>query len=111
MERKKILNRLQKIAFGKSNDAVKLAFLNLDEDNAKTLDELDLTLLSEVKRGGNGAIELKFLNRLEILEMLLSQLENEANAQGEAETQEKSGLTRLYEAVERAAEQTGDTRD
>ena len=113
MERKKILDRLQKIAFGKTNDAVKLAFMNLEEDNAKGLDKLDLTMLSEVKRGSNGTVELKFVNRLELLELLLRQLEDEteANEQSEAEKREERGIISLYEAVERAARETRDKRD
>lgn len=66
---KDILAKIGEIAFGKSNDAVKLAFLNADE-NPAMVDRLDLTMLSEVKRGSNGTVEIKLLNRLDALELL-----------------------------------------
>lgn len=64
-----ILGKLAEIAFGKGNDAVKLAFFDICE-NMEVVDGLDLTMLSEVKRGSNGAVEIKLLNRLEALELL-----------------------------------------
>lgn len=63
----KVLKRIAALAFGRANDAVKLTLLDTGQIE---LDKLDLSLLSEVKRGSNGAIEVKLLNRLDALELL-----------------------------------------
>ena len=62
-----ILRRIADLAFGRANDAVKLALLELDES---ALEKLDLSLLSEIKRGNNGVVEVKLLNRLDALALL-----------------------------------------
>lgn len=66
---KDILEKIAEIAFGKGNDAVKLVFFDADGD-MDAVDRLDLTMLSEIKRGSNGTVEVKLLNRLEALELL-----------------------------------------
>jgi len=60
-----VTRRLAELAFGKANDCVKLA---LEEDLC--LDELDLSLLSEVKRNDKGTVEIKLIDRLRALEQL-----------------------------------------
>lgn len=80
-ERKKILGKLSKIAFEKPNDAVKLAFLK-DENSAEEIEKLDLTMLSEVKRDKNGAVEVKLVNRLEVVKMIFDELREESDGQG-----------------------------
>ena len=72
VKHEEIMSRLSDIAFGKANDIVKLAFLN-PEENLALLDELDLTMLSEVKRTTGGAVEVKLVNRLEAMELHLSE--------------------------------------
>lgn len=73
VKRSEILERLGEIAFGKANDIVKLAFLDPKEE-AGLLDGLDLTMLSEVKRAANGAVEVKLVNRIEVMQLLLAEL-------------------------------------
>ena len=60
-----VARRLAELAFGKSNDCVRLAL----EDGAP-LDKLDLSLLSEVKRNYKGTVEIKMIDRLQALEQL-----------------------------------------
>ena len=63
--RQDVTRRLAELAFGKANDCVKLA---LEEDLC--LDDLDLSLLSEVKRNDKGTVEIKLIDRLRALEQL-----------------------------------------
>ncbi len=66
MTRADTLRRLYGLVFGKCNDCVRLV---MDED--VKLEELDLSLLSEIKRSEKGALEIKLLNRAELLRLLL----------------------------------------
>jgi len=99
VRREDVIKRLRDIAFGRSNDIVKLAFMDGDDGFSK-IDGLDLALLSEVKRSSNGVVELKLSNRIEALKLLFSELEAEQKADG---TDAKS----FFEAMDRAA-QTND---
>ena len=65
IRRQDLTRRLAELAFGKANDCVKLAL----EENI-CLDELDLSLLSEVKRNDKGTVEIKLIDRLRALEQL-----------------------------------------
>ena len=65
IRRQDVTRRLAELAFGKANDCVKLAL----EENL-CLDELDLSLLSEVKRNDKGPVEIKLIDRLRALEQL-----------------------------------------
>ena len=65
IRRQDVTRRLAELAFGKANDCVKLAL----EENL-CLDELDLSLLSEVKRNDKGTVEIKLVDRLRALEQL-----------------------------------------
>lgn len=60
-----VTRRLAELAFGKANDCVRLAL----EENL-CLEELDLSLLSEVKRNDKGTVEIKLIDRLRALEQL-----------------------------------------
>lgn len=72
IKRDDVVKRLSEIAFGKANDIVKLAYLNVEEQ-MDILDQLDLTMLSEIKRGAGGGIEVKLLNRMEALKLLMEE--------------------------------------
>lgn len=85
IRRQDVINHLTKIALGKTNDAVKLAFYD-GEENRDFLEELDLTLLSEVKKTPNGAVEIKLINRLEVIKLLLNELQEKKTELGEAES-------------------------
>ena len=65
VRRQDVNRRLGELAFGRVNDCVRLAM----EENP-CLDELDLSLLSEVKRSEKGMVEIKLIDRLRVLEQL-----------------------------------------
>jgi len=65
IRRQDVTRRLAELAFGNANDCVKLAL----EENL-SLDELDLSLLSEVKRNEKGTVEIRLVDRLKALEQL-----------------------------------------
>ena len=74
IRRQDVTRRLAELAFGKANDCVKLAL----EENI-CLDELDLSLLSEVKRNDKGTVEIKLIDRLRALEQLAQTAGEEQN--------------------------------
>ena len=78
IRRQDVTRRLAELAFGKANDCVKLAL-----EEHLCLDELDLSLLSEVKRNDKGTVEVKLVDRLQALE-LLAQLAGEEDADMDA---------------------------
>ena len=65
IRRQDVTRRLAELAFGKANDCVRLVL----EENL-CLEELDLSLLSEVKRNEKGTVEIKLIDRLRALEQL-----------------------------------------
>ena len=65
VERQDVIRRLAELAFGKVNDCVRLVL----EENPD-LETLDLSLLSEVKRSDKGAVEIRLIDRLRVLEQL-----------------------------------------
>lgn len=60
---------LKKLAVSSPNDAVKLLYLEAEDVSA--LEQLDLSLLSEIKRGPKGDVELKFVNKLAVIRELI----------------------------------------
>ena len=92
-----VRSRIGKLAFGKANDAVKLVFL--DPENQGLIDRLDLSMVSEVKRGANGSVEVKLLNRIALLELLASLTEARETGGGGAES--------FFTAMDRAAAKMG----
>ena len=89
IRRQDVTRRLAELAFGKANDCVKLAL----EENI-CLDELDLSLLSEVKRNDKGTVEIKLIDRLRALEQL-------AQTAGE----ERSDVDAFLQALQGGGEQ------
>lgn len=65
VRREDVIRRLGELAFGRPNDCVRLVLEERPE-----VEELDLSLLSEIKRSEKGALELKLLDRLAVLEQL-----------------------------------------
>lgn len=95
IKRQNVLERLAEIAFGSSNDIVKLAFVGA-ENETEMLETLDLTLLSEIKHSQNGSVEVKLIDRLKVIELLLRELE-------EPEARKPQGAEALFLAMDRAA--------
>ena len=72
----KLERLMEQMAQAKVNDAVKLAFLS--EEDRDLIDKLDLAVLSEFRRAGNGAVEMKFTDRMKIIERLLAMGQEES---------------------------------
>ena len=70
--RSALLRQIERLAEGRVNDAVKLAFL--DGEQMAEIDGLDLSALTEFKRNGNGTVEIRLADRLAALERLLTLL-------------------------------------
>ena len=88
MKREHILKEIRRLAKGRVNDAVRLAYLS--EEELGEIGKLELSGVTEFKRSSNGAVELKFVDRLAALQWLSEQAED---PKGE----------RLYEAIENGA--------
>ena len=63
-ERGQILKRMWQLADASVEDAVRLAYF--PEEEREGLGKLDLDALTEFKRGANGVIELKFVDRVRL---------------------------------------------
>ena len=85
VSRQDVTRRLAELAFGRVNDCVKLALEETPE-----LDQLDLSLLSEVKRNDKGTVEIKLIDRLQVLERL-AQMAGEDNSPMESFLQAMQG--------------------
>ena len=66
--KKDVLRRMLRLADRKSNDSVRLAFLS--GEGGERIADMDLGALTELKRHGNGAVEVKLVDRLAVLEAL-----------------------------------------
>lgn len=84
ISRASVLKKLAQLAFGRANDAVKLTLAD-PELGPPDPERLDLTLLSEIKRGANGDIEVKLMDRLAVIRLLLEALDDPADGVSEAE--------------------------
>ena len=65
---KELLAYLRTLARWKSNDVVKLAFL--EPGDLSGVDALDLSGVTELKRNANGTFEVKFVDKVKVLSML-----------------------------------------
>lgn len=66
--REAALERLEKLAAGSANDAVKLLFM--ESDRLDEIEGLDLTALAELKKSANGAMELKLVDKVAVITKL-----------------------------------------
>ena len=88
--RSEIIGKIYELAFSKANDAISLAFL--DEISEKKLRRLELGPLVEMHKLSNGTVDVKLVDRVKLLEMLLSV------------TQAQEGGEELARAISAAAE-------
>ena len=65
VRREDVARRLAELAFGRANDCVRLVL-----EGSAVLEELDLSLLSEVRRNEKGTVEVRLVDRLRALELL-----------------------------------------
>lgn len=75
LSKQEVLREMMHLACHPVNDAVRLAYLS--EEEQEEISKLDLSGLSEFKRNANGTLELKFTDRLGVLQSLLDRLETE----------------------------------
>jgi hypothetical protein len=96
LTRSEVAALIAELAFARPDDAVKLALLPEEGTGG-----LDLRLVTEIKRGGNGAVELKLLDREKLIGLLveLLRLTDAANA------------ALLYSAIDNAAKRLGEKPD
>ena len=85
------------MAFGGVADALKLLYTENPTD--EQLSEMDLFMISEIKKPKDGMLEIKFFDRLKALEKLGSQQENSA------------GVSGLFDAIGRGAKTLGSDGD
>ena len=82
---------IRRLAFGDIRDAVRLLYTT--SDDIEILDSLDLYTVSELKRGKDGQLEMKFYDRLKALQYLMEA----ENGRGHEESRP------LYEALKESA--------
>jgi len=77
MKRQEMEKELRRLIRSKNNDAVKLAYLGAED--LQLVDQLDLQGVTEFKRSEKGGFEVKFVDKLKVLELLkqLSQRDEE----------------------------------
>lgn len=90
LQRKQVLEQLARLAFGKAEDAMRLALQPQENDPKK----LDLSAVSEFKVTEKG-VEIKLVDRVKALETLYGLLE---------ETEGQEGAETFYRALTEAAE-------
>lgn len=72
LTRADVARRLAELAFGKANDCVKLVL-----ETGEQMEDLDLSLLTELKRNEKGTLEIRLVDRLKALEQLALLAQNE----------------------------------
>ena len=86
-----IKSGLERLAFGRTNDAAELVFA--EEITPHKIRQADLFNVSEIKKVKGGGVEIKFFDRLKALEKL-SEISQSGN---------DTGALSFYEALERSA--------
>lgn len=94
LRREDAVRRLAQLAFGRANDAVRLALSPKNVDPGT----LDLSAVAELKVTDKGGVEIKMVDRVRALESLCGLLEDSGGA----------GAEELYRALEDAAGQMED---
>ena len=87
----------QRLAFGNIADAVSLVYA--ENPSRVELGSMDLFLVSEIKRPKDGAMEIKFFDRIKALEKL------------ENRSVENSAASSLFDAIGRSADTLGSDSD
>lgn len=82
-----------RLAFGGVSDAMQLLYT--DKPSAQQLKEMDLFMISEIKKPKDGMLEIKFFDRLKALEKL------------GAPPQDAAGVAGLFDAIGKGAQAAG----
>lgn len=75
MSKDAVLSRMMALAIHPVNDAVRLAFMTAE--SMEDIGKLDLTGLTEFKRNANGTVEVKFTDRMLVMQALLDRMAEE----------------------------------
>lgn len=67
--RQELLRAARRLAFNRGSDAALLAFR--DGGDAAGLEGLDLSAVGSIHRAANGAVDVKFIDRIKLIELLL----------------------------------------
>ena len=94
-ERARLIRQMERLARSRGNDAVKLAYL--DGERLEELEGLDLAALTEFKRSGSGGVEVRLVDRVALLKLLV-ELSGTEEEQAEA----------FFRAWDQKAEETGE---
>jgi len=94
LKREDVIRRLAQLAFGRANDAVRLALNPREADPS----ELELSAVAEFRVTDKGGVEVKLADRVRALEALFGLLEDGGAV----------GAEELYQALESAAGQLED---
>ena len=78
-DREQIIKQMWRLANAGAGDAVRLACFPPEEWQG--VDKLELDALTEFKRGSNGVVELKFVDRGRLLERLLDTVDHSGEDQ------------------------------
>ncbi len=78
-DREQIIRRMWRLANAEAGDAVRLACFPAEE--WRGAEGMDLDALTEFKRGSNGVVELKFVDRGRLLERLLDTVDHSGEVQ------------------------------
>lgn len=98
--RRELLEQARELVFNKGADAAALAFRGDGgrEAAAAELSEMDLSALSSIHRVANGSVELKFIDRIKLIELLLAACDDRrADGSGDG----------FIQALDRAAQRLG----
>ena len=90
-DREQIIRQMWKLANAGAGDAVKLACFPPEEWQGTQ--RLNLEALTEFKRGSNGVVELKFVDRGRLLERLLDTVDHSGEDQVDRFLQAMEGRT------------------
>lgn len=101
MKNRDLVKRVTRLAFGRPNDAIRLLFMEKDEQDA--LDELDLSMVEDVKRHSNGTVEIKLVSRVELFKLLAELIEPEEDR--------STGAEEFFMAMDKAAGSLEDSSD
>ncbi len=94
--RAETLRLARKLAFNKGSDAAALAFRG--DGDELTLQGLDLCAVSSIHRAANGAVDVKFIDRIKLIELLLSAGDDRPRGDGDGG---------FIQAIDRAAMRLG----
>lgn len=78
--REEVLRKMYRMGQARVNDVVRLAYLT--QEQADQIGSLDLRALKEFKRSSTGSVEIRLVDRVEVLEKVMALLDHEGQMSG-----------------------------